>query len=88
MIPGQVNSSNLFCGVTYTTYKVTGQMVFGCDILLTTPDVAVCEAIRRRNKKLMDRNENRKLQKYRVREKVLVRDKRKKNKIKPQNAQI
>ena len=55
-------------------------MVFGRDMILNTPFIADWEAIRLRNKKIIDKNnqlenKNRKTHAYRIREKVFVRNK-------------
>ena len=57
-----------------------GQLVFGCDMMLNIPFIAIRVAIRRRKQQLIEKNnqlenKNFQLHKYRVREKVIVRDK-------------
>ena len=66
----------------HTTLQATpGQLVFGRDMILNTPFIADWEAIRKRKQELIDKNnknENKKRtpHNYRVREKVLMRNKR------------
>ena len=59
----------------------TGQMVFGCEMILNTPFISDWEAIRLRNQKPIDKNnqledKNCKPHTYRIRNKLLVRNKK------------
>ena len=66
----------------HTTLQATpGQLVFGRDMILNTPFIADWEAIRRRKQELIDKNNKNENAKripytYRVRQQVLVRNKR------------
>ena len=64
-----------------TLQSIPGHMVFGCDMILNTPFIADWEAIRLRNQKIIDKdnqleNKNRKPHIYIIRDKVLVRAKK------------
>ena len=57
-----------------------GQLVFGCDMMLNIPFIAIWGAIRRHKQQQIEKNnqlenKNFQLHTYRVREKVLVRNK-------------